>query len=140
MEKLKINHLAVWVNIVFLHLLGSLWYGPLFGEQWMEMVGLTMEDAQTGSASAGLWITNAVATIITVYTLAWMFTKLNINTVVEGLITGLVIGFSFNFMPAMSGNMFAQEPYWLAYVTGGFSMVGWGISGMILGIWKKYVQ
>ncbi len=63
MKQLKINHLAVWVNIVLLHILGSVWYGPLFGEPWMEMVGLTMADAEAGSAATGLWITNAVSTI-----------------------------------------------------------------------------
>lgn len=139
MKQLKINHIAVWINIFLLHGLGSLWYGPLFGEPWMEMVGLTMEDAQTGSASVGLWITNGVSTIITVYTMAWLFTKLNIDNAVKGLLTGLLIAFAFNLMPNMSGNMFAQFPYGLAWVTGGFAMVGWGISGLILGAWKKYV-
>lgn len=139
MKQLKINHLAVWVNIILLHILGFAWYGPLFGEQWMEMVGLTMEDAEVGSASAGLWITNSLATIITVYTMAWLYTKLNTDSAVKGLLMGLLFGFAFNFMPAMSGNMFAQEAYGLAWITGGFSMTGWAISGLILGVWKKYV-
>jgi hypothetical protein len=139
MSKLKINHIAVWVNVVILHALGFVWYGPLFGDPWMEMVGITLEEAESGSANMGMWITNTVSTIITVYALAWLFTKMNVDSAVKGLLMGLLIAIAFNFMPAMSGNMFEQSPYWLAYVTGGFNMVGWGIAGLILGAWKKYV-
>ena len=39
-QKLKINHLAVWLCVILLFVLGFLWYGPFFGDQWMEMVGL----------------------------------------------------------------------------------------------------
>lgn len=44
MNELKINHLAVLVSVIWMFVLGFLWYGPLFGESWMSMVGLTMED------------------------------------------------------------------------------------------------
>jgi hypothetical protein len=37
----------------------------------------------------------------------------------------------------MVTNMFAQQPYGLAWITGGFDMVGMTISGFILGAWTK---
>jgi hypothetical protein len=37
----------------------------------------------------------------------------------------------------MSGNMFAGEEYGLAWITGGFGLVGLAISGFILGAWTK---
>ncbi len=139
MKQLKINHIAVWANIVLLHVLGFLWYGPLFGDSWMEMVGITMEDAEAGSAAAGLWITNFIATVIPMYVLAWLFTKLNVDNPVKGLLTGLLIAFSFNFLSTMTGDMFAQNPYALSWITGGFELVAFSIAGFILGAWRKYV-
>ena len=140
MKQLKINHFAVWVNVVLLHVIGFFWYDPmLFGNQWMKMVGLTMEMAVAGSSNVGLWITNLVSTAITVYAMAWLFTRLNVDNALKGLLMGLLIAFAFNFMPSMSGDMFAQIPYGLSWITGGFAMVGWSISGLILGAWKKYV-
>jgi len=139
MEQLKINHLAVWVNVVLLHMLGFLWYGPIFGEPWMEMVGLTMAEAEAGSAEVGMWITNFIATVVPMYALAWIFTKMNVNTALKGLWVGFVIAFSFVFLSDMTGDMFAQNPYGLSWITGGFSLVGLSITGLILGAWRKYV-
>ena len=139
MEQLKINHLAVWVNIVLLHILGFLWYGPIFGEPWMEMVGLTMAEAQAGSGAAGMWITNFIATVVPMYSLAWIFTKMNVDSGLKGLGIGFLIAFSFVFLSDMTGDMFAQNPYGLSWITGGFSLIGLSIAGFILGAWRKYV-
>ncbi len=138
MEKLKINHAAVWVAIVLLHVLGFLWYGALFQEPWMEMVGLTMADAEANPPGAGVWLTNTVATVIPVYLIAWMYTKMNVDTALQGAGLGLLIGFAFILLADMTGNMFAQRPYGLAWITGGYSMVAFGVAGFILGAWRKY--
>ena len=103
----------------------------------MEMVGLTMADAESGSGSAGLWVSNTVATVASVYMIAWLFVKLNIQSLASGLITGALLAVAFFLLPTMSGNMFAQMPYGLAWITGGFEVVGWGITGAVLGAWTK---
>ena len=42
---MKINYLAVFVCGVLYWLLGSLWYGVLFGQRWMDLEGITMAQA-----------------------------------------------------------------------------------------------
>lgn len=139
MEKnVKINHMAVWLSVIILFGLGFLWYGPLFGEQWMNMVGLTMADIEANPPGAGIWITNIIATVVPVYVLAWLFTKLNVNSAISGLIYGFLISFSFVFLSRMTGDMFAQNPYGLSWITGGFDIIALSLSGLILGAWRKY--
>jgi hypothetical protein len=75
--------------------------------------------------------------VLAVYVLAWLFTKLNVTSPVTGLSFGVLIAAAFYFIPVMSGNMFAHAPYGLAWINGGFQMVGWGMSGLILGAWRK---
>ena len=140
MKTLKINHAAVWTCIVLLHILGFVWYGYLFVDPWMEMVGLDMATAEANPPGTGVWLTNTVATIVPVYVLAWLFTKLNVDSVVKGIGLGLLITFSFEFLSTMAGNMFAAQPYGLAWITGGFNLAGIGLSGAILGGWKKYYK
>ena len=137
MENLKINHAAVWVGVVVLFGLGFLWYDLLFGEQWMEFVGLTMEDTEAMEGITGIWISNIVSSILAMYLLAWLFTKIGIDSGIKGALVGLKIAFVFIFLTIMVNNMYAQAPYGLAWILGGFSMVGFTINGFIFGIWTK---
>jgi len=137
MEKLKINHAAVWVGVIVLFGLGFVWYGPLFGEQWMEYVGLTMADAENMDGAAGIWISNIITSIITMYFLAYLICKLGIDSGFKGALLGLEIAFVFIFLTIMVNGFYAQAPYGLAWITGGFSMVGYTINGFIMGAWTK---
>ena len=136
MNRLRINHLAVLVCLIWLHVLGFLWYGPLFGDQWMPMVGIDPDNMQ-GESDAGLWITNLVASLAQLYVLAWLFTQLGVINGVRGAAIAFLITFGIHHLPVMSGNMFAGEPYGLAWITGGFSLVALSVSGFILGSWTR---
>ncbi len=137
MENLKINHAAVWVGVVVLFALGFVWYGPIFGEQWMEYVGMTMADAENMDGAMGMWISNVVLSVSTMYLLAWLIAKLGIDSGFKGALLGLEIAFVFIFLTIMVNNMFAQAPYGLAWILGGFSMVGFTINGFLFGSWTK---
>ncbi len=136
MQELKINHLAVLVCFVLLTGLGFAWYGPLFGEPWMEMVGIDPENMEV--PGAGIWITNIIATIAPLYLLAWLFTKLNVRSALNGGMIGFLISFCFILLSDMTSDMFAGAPYGLAWITGGYSVVAITVSGAILGAWKKF--
>jgi hypothetical protein len=137
MNELKINHLAILVCVAIMFGLGFLWFGTLFGAQWMSMVGLDMETARNNPPGAGVWITNLVSAVAPLYVLAWLFTKLNVTSGARGAGIGLVISFAFHHLSTMNNNMFAGDPYALAWITGGYSLVAMTISGFVLGAWTK---
>ena len=138
MKELKINHLAVLMAVILQFVLGFLWYGPFFGESWMEMVGLDMVTIEANPPGVGGWITNVVSAVVSMYILAWLFTKIPVISLVQGLAIGLLIGFSFVLLSSMTTGMFSQYPYGLAWITGGYTTVGLGIGGAVFGAWKKY--
>ncbi len=80
MKTLKINHAAVWVCVVLSFVLGFLWYGPLFGDPWMEMVGLDQATIEANPPGAGIWITNLISSVLPLYVLAWLLVKLNVTS------------------------------------------------------------
>jgi hypothetical protein len=137
MNTLKINHLAVWVSIILAHLLGFVWYGVLFMKPWMEFTGVTAESAEANSPETSLWILNAVAIIAPIYLMAWLFSKLGIVSGVKGAGIGFLLAFCFHHLPLMNSNMFAGEPYPLAWITGGYVVAYAIIAGFILGAWTK---
>ncbi|NJN41516.1 MAG: DUF1761 domain-containing protein [Flammeovirgaceae bacterium] len=137
MNKVKFNHLAILVCFILLTGLGLAWYGYLFMEPWMELVGLDMATAEANPPTAGVWITNTIATIVPLYALAWIFGKMNVNSGMQGAAIGFVITISFHHLSVMTGNMFAMIPYALTWITGGFDLVAMTLSGFILGAWRK---
>lgn len=137
MEKLRLNHYAIWVAIILQFVLGFLWYGPLLGEKWMTMVGLDLTTLEANPPGLAIWATNIVSTAAAMYLLAWLFVKIEVRTPLRGVFTGLLISFTFIFLSTLTNNLFAQVPYGLAWITGGFSMVGFSIAGFIFGIWTK---
>ena len=138
MKSLTINHIACIVCVVLLTALGFLWYGTLFGDQWMSLVGIDLQMIEANPPGAGTWITNLIATVAPIYFMAWLFTKLNVESAMRGLLIGFGIGFCFLFLTEMTQNMFALRPYELSWITGGFNLASMSIVGLILGAWRKY--
>lgn len=132
------NHPAIWVSIILQFVIGFIWYGPLFGKAWMEMVGLNLQMIEADPPGAGGWITNIVASVSGVYLLAWLFVKLKADTIFKGLLYSFLIGFVFVLMSNKTSGAFAHDPYGLAWITGGFTTVGLMAAGVVLGAWKKY--
>ena len=103
----------------------------------MALVGLDLATVEANPPGAGAWITNILSSLAPIYVLAWLFTKLDIRSGLHGAGIGLLIAFSFNFLSRMTSDMFAQAPYDLVWITGGFDMIYLTISGFILGVWIK---
>ena len=137
MNNLRINQLAVWICIIGMHAFGFIWYGPLFGETWMTFVQMDQATMQEESMQAGVWIMNSVAIIASIYALAWLLALLNITSGIRGAGIAFIIVFCFHHLPVMNANMFAREPYGLAWITGGYSLVWLTITGFVLGSWVK---
>lgn len=137
MTPLKINHAAVWTCIVLMHGFGFLWYGPLFGESWMAMVNLDEATMQESSQNMSIWILNSVAIVASIFALAWVLSKLNVTSGVQGATTAFILVFCMHHLPTMNANMFAGLPYGLAWINAGYSLAWLTVSGFVLGSWVK---
>jgi hypothetical protein len=135
MKPLKINHAAVWILVVLGQVLPAVWYG-IFAEPWMEMNNLTEEMATSGGASP--FIVSIVSSIALSYMIAWVFVRMNVSSLADGLKTGFIMGFPIAILGTMTVNMFSIRPYGLAWIDGGVQLVIWLIAGALLGGWRKY--
>ena len=74
METLSVNYFAIVVGAVLSMVIGAVWYGPLFGKKWLEIVGATAEDLEARKkmqAAAGpLYVAQFVLTLFQVLVLA----------------------------------------------------------------------
>jgi uncharacterized protein DUF1761 len=135
----KINHLAVWILIVVYFLIGWGWYA-IFGEKWLNLHARTMTDIEhTHNVSA--YVLAFVASIAVNYALAWMIGRLNATTAIAGLKIGLVCWFAFVFMEYATISVFSAfetNPWPLICIDVGRPLLGFAISGLVLGAWRKH--
>ncbi len=103
----------------------------------MALVEMDQATMQQESMNAGVWILNSVAIIAAIYMLAWLLARMNITSGVHGAAIAFLIVFCLHHLPVMNANMFAREPYGLAWITGGYSLTWLTVCGFILGSWVK---
>jgi len=98
-----INWLAVIVGVVVSNALGFLWYGPLFGNAWMRMIGKRREEIQS---EPSMYIITMVASAITMVVLAVIVRAIGSANLLEGALAGAVtwlgIGATATFVYTLS--------------------------------------
>ena len=141
METLVVNYFAIVVGSVLSMAIGAMWYGPLFGKKWLEIVGATAEDLEARKkmqAAAGpLYVMQFVLTLFQVLVLAHLIAD---TTRVGGLERSLWIWAAF-VIPTLAGAvMWTNEEgrrKWARFlVQGGYQLTIFIVFGLLLQFWK----
>jgi hypothetical protein len=131
----KVNFLAILVATIIYMVLGALWYGPLFSEPWMELIGMTAEQAQQGSSPV-IYLIPFVGALIGFYVLALFINATNMGTLSGGAMVGLLAGIGFLATFAGVNYVFSMRPLQLFLIDIGYPVVSLVIAGAILGKWR----
>jgi hypothetical protein len=134
----KINHLAVWILVVIHQLIGWGWYA-IFGDQWLNLHARTMTDIEH-THNIGAYVLAFLASISVNYTLAVLIARTNSTGVWCGLKVALACWFAFLFMEYATISVFSAfetNPWPLICIDMGRPLLGFAISGLVLGAWRK---
>lgn len=112
------------------------WYGA-FADTWMDANKLTMDIVEQ-EASATPYIVSILSSAVFAYVLAWLFKRLRVESAMEGLTLGLIMGFAFTVLPLAVNNAFSLRSSSLIWIDGGMNLLIWAAAGLILGAWRKY--
>ena len=66
----EVNLLAVLVAGIVPMLIGSLWYGPLFGKRWMALMEMTADEIQEGFNPVKTYGVSFLLSLVTAFVLA----------------------------------------------------------------------
>ncbi len=133
----KINHVAVWILVVFHQIVAVLWYSKfLFGNKWMQLLGKT--EADFAGVNPLKYIIAIITALAMTYLLAWIFKELKINNSLRGLFYAVIIGLGFYFLQTLTTGIFSLRSFGLTLIDGGMYLVNFIIAGIVLGAWKKY--
>ena len=117
-------------------MLGALWYGVLFGQRWVALEGITVEQAKNLNPVLA-YVIALILNLLIAYVLAQLCLWRNANTAMRGSATGAplwigIVGpitFTTYLCEMRSKALFAINEF--------YSLVGLCLMGVILGAWTK---
>jgi hypothetical protein len=130
---MELNWLAILVATVAGFAIGGVWYGPLFGNAWMDALGKKPEDIQPSPLP---YIISFVTALITAVVLAMMIDALNITSVYGGLHIGLAVGAGFIATAMASDSAFCGWGLKLFSIQAGYRVTYSIVMGIILAVWQ----
>ena len=136
--KTRINHVTVWVLAVVYFLIGWGWYA-IWGTAWLNLHAKTATDIEN-THNVGAYVLAFGAAVVINYALAMLISKLNPETPFCGLKLGLMCWFAFVFMEYATISVFSAfetNPWPLICIDMGRPLLGFVISGFVLGYWRQ---
>jgi len=135
MRTLRYNYWAILVLVVLEQFLRAIWY-TIFSQKWLEYNNLALEQAENVGSTP--YVSGVVTSVVFTFVLAWLFKRMRIESVVDGIQTALIMGIPFSLLNHMTVNMFSLRPYPLSWIEGGADLIVWLAAGAILGGWRRY--
>lgn len=141
MDSISVNYLAILVGGILSMVVGSIWYGPLFGKRWMSLIGVSSlgpkEQKKLQKSYAPLYLLQFLLTLFQVLILAHLIAD---TTRATGLERSLFIWAAF-IIPTIAGSViWTNEPTKKKkerfLIQGGYQLVMFIIFGLLLQLWK----
>ena len=126
----ELNWLSVIVAVVAAQVLGFLWYGPLFGTQWMAAIGKTKED-MSGSAGRAIAV-GVVMSLVRATILALIIGLSKTPDVTSGIKIGLLLA-AVTASGIITGHAFEERVSQLTWINSAYEVVMWAVMGAIIG-------
>ena len=127
------NWLAVVVGVVVSNVVGFLWYGPLFGNTWLRIIGKKREDIE---ASPSMYAVTAVASLVTMVVLAMVVAAFGAQTFVDGLVAGAVAFIGLGATATFVFTTFSGPPVGAWFLLAAYQLLVHGVMGGVFATWK----
>ena len=128
-----LNWLSIIIAVVAVQVIGFLWYGPLFGKQWMTAIGKTPEEQAAAGGQVGPAVAvGVVMTLVRAIILALLIGLSATPDVGWGIKIGLMLA-AVTISGIIMTHQYEQRPGSLTVVNSGFEIALWVVMGAIIG-------
>lgn len=135
--RLKINHKVVWVLVALQMLLTVLWHYLLTQH---EPASLSLNPADFRLSQAGAYLLAIAGIIAQTYTLAYLFSALQIQTIPTGLLFAFSLWLGLHFQEMLIIDIFRHAALASLLLNAGKSLLNFLLAGAVLGGWRKYKE
>jgi hypothetical protein len=142
---MTINYLAVLVCAIISMIIGSIWYGPLFGKTWMKIMGadsMSAEKKEAMKKSMGvMYFIQFILSLITATVLAYFINIAAMSVpMVSGVCIAIIAWFGFGLAIHAGGALWSGKPKKIACkmfcIAAGAQLITFIAFGLILGAWR----
>ena len=133
---MKINYLAVIVAAVVHFMIGGLWYGFIFANTFVGIVGQAQLDQMAADSHWSQYLVAFITSLVLVYILAHFVQYTGSKTVAGGLQTAFWLWLGFVVTTQLSAVIFEQRKLGLYLLNIGYQLVACLICGAILATWR----
>ena len=140
--ELHLNYAAVAAAVIASFAFGALWYGPLFGKKWAELMGLKMENAKP---AAWMFLLTLLGVFLTAYVIAhdvliWRPSVWGLGEdqpdYMYGFFAGFFVWLGF-YLPMLFGSVtWEGKPWKLFCLNATYHFLNLQIIAMILANWR----
>jgi hypothetical protein len=135
MYQVDVNYLAVLIAAVAAQPLGFLWFGPLFGKQWMALKGIKPDGDQSGFGRA--LVIGFAAVVVEFIVLSMVFDWVGVVTIRQGLEIALIMFVGFVGPIVATGNVFSEHASLKLFVIdAGYQLAAILIAAVILALFQ----
>lgn len=128
---IQVNYVAVVLAAIAAMVVGFVWYGPLFGNAWMKLVGITKSDINK-SEMPKLYGIMFLGALVEAYVLSHFIHYAGAVGLILGAKTGLWAWLGFVATTSLGNYMFSKRPIKLYYIDGGYALVNLIVMGAII--------
>lgn len=115
--------------------MGAVWYMTL-SKPWMAAVGIPVDEngKPQGNGSVMPFVISGIAMLLVAGMMRHMFAMAGIDGAIKGLVAGLGVGLFFITPWVAMNYAYAMRPTRLTLLDGGYSVLGPGVIGLVLGL------
>ena len=135
---MKINYPAVLVAAIVHFIIGGIWYGVIFGNKFIQLIGWTPEKLrQVGNQNhAKEYIVAFLSSLVLVYILAHFVQYTKAKGAADGIQTAFWLWLGFVVTTQLATVVFEERNLGLYLLNIGYQFVACAVAGAILALWK----
>jgi hypothetical protein len=134
------NLVALLVAGILPMVIGSVWYGPVFGKMWMKLVGKTEEELRESLSPIKMYVVPFIASLVMAFVLAHILEALSDAYEATGLLAGAQTGFwvwlGFVLTVGYQAVAYEDKKLRLFGLNMAYNLLSLVAMGALLGVWR----
>jgi Protein of unknown function (DUF1761) len=135
---MKINYLAVLVAAIVHFMIGGLWYGVIFENKFIQLIGWSPEKLEqvANQNNTKAYLFAFLSSLVLVYILAHFVQYTKARGALDGMQTGFWLWLGFVATTQLATVVFEERNLGLYLLNIGYQFVACLLTGAILAVWK----